>query len=63
MSKLQDNRVLGRMGAREMTGQETQQVSGGFIIIRPRCTFDPKTCAMDGICSPPPACFANPPAQ
>jgi hypothetical protein len=60
MPKHQENRVLSRMGAREMTEQEIEQVAGGFIIIRPRCTFNPVTCAMDGICSPPPACFAPP---
>ncbi|HEV2960347.1 MAG TPA: hypothetical protein VG649_00865 [Candidatus Angelobacter sp.] len=55
MSNKKDDRVLGRMGARELTELETAEVSGG-IIVRPRCTLDPKTCAMDGICSPPPAC-------
>ncbi|HEV3036822.1 MAG TPA: hypothetical protein VHA33_03450 [Candidatus Angelobacter sp.] len=49
-----DNRVLSRLGARELTELETAEVSGA--IIRPRCTFDPRTCVMDGICSPPPAC-------
>jgi hypothetical protein len=51
----QNDRVLSRMGARELTEQEIDEVSGG-LIIRPRCTFDPKTCVMDGMCSPPIAC-------
>jgi bacteriocin-like protein len=56
MSKLQENgRVLSRLGARELTEKEMEQVSGGFTFL-PRCTFDPVTCAMDGVCSPPPAC-------
>jgi hypothetical protein len=51
----EDGRVLSRMGARELTPQETEQVSGA-LVFRPRCTFDPVHCTMDGICSPPPAC-------
>ncbi len=51
----ENDRVLSRMGARELTEREIDEVSGG-LIFRPRCTFDPKTCVMDGICSPPPAC-------
>lgn len=54
MSKSED-RVLTRLHARVLTEEELEQVPGGFII-RPRCTFDPVTCAMDGVCSPPPAC-------
>jgi len=48
-----NNRVLGRTGARELSAQEIQQISGGIIR---HCTLDPVTCAMDGICSPPPNC-------
>ncbi len=56
MSKHQeDARVLSRRGARELTEQELEQVSGAFIWPK-TCTFDPVTCAMDGVCSPPPAC-------
>jgi hypothetical protein len=55
MSKLDDGRVLGRLGARELSEQEMEQVAGGFTFL-PRCTFNPVTCAMDGVCSPPPAC-------
>jgi hypothetical protein len=50
----ENSRVLGRLGARELTERELQLVNGG--IIRPRCTFDPVTCVTDGICSPEPAC-------
>lgn len=53
----ENDRVLSRMGARELTEQEIDEVSGGKRkIVRPRCTLDPVTCAMDGICSPPPSC-------
>jgi hypothetical protein len=55
MSKsTENNRVLGRLGGRELTEKELGEVSGGLLL--PRCTFNPVTCAMDGICSPPPAC-------
>lgn len=54
MSNQQENRVLTRMGARELSQAETECINGA--ILRPRCTFNPVTCAMDGICSPPPAC-------
>src|SRR6266851_1453361 len=47
----ENNRVLGRVGARELTERELQLVNGA--IIRPRCSFDPVTCATDGLCSPP----------
>ena len=50
----QENRVLSRQGARELTQKETESVNGA--IIRPKCTWDPVTCTMDGQCSPPPAC-------
>lgn len=45
-------RVLGRLGARELTEKESAQVSGG--IITGRCTFVPKTGFRDGDCEPPP---------
>jgi bacteriocin-like protein len=48
------NRVLARMGARTLSEQELEQVSGG--IITANCTFDPKTCKMDGDCEPPIRC-------
>ena len=49
-----NNRVLGRLGARELTAEESAQVGGG--IRTGLCTFDPKTCRMDGDCEPPPGC-------
>jgi len=48
------SRVLGRAGARVLNAEEYENVGGAFAI--GRCTFDPKTCAMDGVCSPPPIC-------
>jgi len=59
LERKENTRVLGRLGARELTRTEYEQVGGGFIL-RPRCTFDPVTCTMDGICSPPPACVVMP---
>jgi hypothetical protein len=55
MSNSMENRVLSRVSARELTKQETEYVNGAIKAF-PRCTFNPATCAMDGICSPPPAC-------
>jgi hypothetical protein len=49
-----DNRVLGRLGARLLTEEELNDVNGGYSI--GRCTFNPKTCAMDGVCTPLPRC-------
>lgn len=49
-----DDRVLGRMGARVITEDEMKQVSGALRT--GLCTFNPTTCAIDGDCSPPPAC-------
>ena len=55
MEKPHNNtRVLSRVGARMLTEEELKQVNGGLRT--GLCTFDPKTCAMDGDCSPPPAC-------
>lgn len=48
------SRVLSRAGARVLNAEEYESVGGAFAI--GRCTFDPKTCAMDGVCSPPPIC-------
>ena len=54
MSNQQPKRVLSRLGSRELTKQEMESVNGA--IIRPKCTWDPVTCTMDGQCSPPPSC-------
>lgn len=52
--KKEANRVLARLGARVLSEQEQAQVSGG--IVTSPCTFDPKTCHMDGDCEPPIRC-------
>ena len=49
-----DNRVLGRLGARLLSESELDQATGGFAV--PTCTFNPQTCAMDGVCTPLPRC-------
>lgn len=49
-----ENRVLSRVGARLLSEDELKEVSGGFNI--GRCTFNPQTCAMDGVCTPLPRC-------
>jgi hypothetical protein len=49
-----DDRVLGRLGARLLKEEELNHVSGG--IHTALCTFDPKTCHMDGDCEPPIRC-------
>lgn len=55
MSKQQaDTRVLSRLGARVVTEQELNLVSGALRT--GLCTLDPTTCAIDGDCSPPPGC-------
>jgi hypothetical protein len=47
-------RVLARVGSRLLSKQEQEQVAGG-VVTRP-CTFDPRTCKMDGDCEPPIRC-------
>lgn len=49
-----ETRVLGRLGARVITEQEMNLVSGAFNT--GLCTFNPTTCAIDNDCSPPPGC-------
>lgn len=49
-----DDRLLTRLHARVLTEEEMKNVPAGFYF--PRCTFNPKTCVTDGICSPEPAC-------
>jgi hypothetical protein len=53
MSKA-DDRVLNRIGARLLTENEMNQVSGSLRT--GNCTFDPKTCVMDNDCEPPLGC-------
>ncbi|HEX2330483.1 MAG TPA: hypothetical protein VHN74_17295 [Candidatus Angelobacter sp.] len=47
-------RVLGRIGARVLTPEDLQQVTGG--INTSLCTFNPKACTYDGDCTPLPRC-------
>jgi hypothetical protein len=35
MTNERDNRVLGRIGARELSDQETQSVKGGIVTLAP----------------------------
>ena len=42
MANKRDNRVLGRIGARELSDQETQNVDGGFFTLAP-CSAPSKT--------------------
>jgi len=58
MSNQQENRVLSRLGARELNQLETESVSGA-IQGRRVCTFNSITCQLDGpfpCIPPPPAC-------
>lgn len=51
-----NNRVLSRIAARELTAAEYEQVGGGIFIKTNPCTFNAKTCTMDGDCEPPIRC-------
>lgn len=53
MSNVQENRVLGRLGARLLTDQELQQIAGGFITAN--CTIAFPSGLRDGDCHVPPA--------
>ena len=58
MSNQEENRVLSRMGARELNHLESKCV-GGAIVGRPVCSFNSITCQLDGpfpCIPPPPAC-------
>ena len=59
MSNSQENRVLGRLGARLLREEELQKVTGGFKT--GVCSFDPNTCrVLDGDCTTiPPACIGQ----
>lgn len=52
----EDNRVLSRLNARELSAAELDRVSAGFIIKSGGCTFNPVTCTMDHDCEPPLGC-------
>ena len=43
-----DNRVLLRRGARELSQEELEAVNGGLIAHTNVCTFNPKTVSVDG---------------
>ncbi|HEY6349179.1 MAG TPA: hypothetical protein VI636_07200 [Candidatus Angelobacter sp.] len=56
MSNPNDDRVLSRKGARELSPQELECVSGSFQRSNlPVCSFNPLTCQLDGPfpCKPP----------
>jgi hypothetical protein len=58
MSNQRENRVLSRLGARELNELEMESVSGA-IVGRRVCTFISVTCTLDGpfpCIPPPPAC-------
>ena len=46
MQNPQENRVLGRAGARDLTEEELQQISGG--VHTNNCSFNPITGTLDG---------------
>jgi hypothetical protein len=48
MSIQPDNRVLSRVGARELTAEELNHIAGGLK--RSTCTFDPRLHVLDGEC-------------
>jgi hypothetical protein len=62
MSNLQaTNRVLSRVGARQLSDEELRQVAGGFVVSRlatGACFWDPATCrVISGDCQfNPPEC-------
>ena len=50
MLRTQDNRVLGRRGARYLTEEELRIVNGNGKVTTFVCTFDPRTGERDGDC-------------
>lgn len=52
---MSNDRVASRLHARLLTEKELTDVTGA-ILGTGRCTFDPRTCAIDGDCSPEPEC-------
>ncbi|HEY2113944.1 MAG TPA: hypothetical protein VGJ51_02570 [Candidatus Angelobacter sp.] len=71
MSNLKENnRVLGRIGARLLSDKEVQEVDGGFVVAKSffgsglgtgACNYDPVACrVISGDCSDvPPACLGQ----
>jgi hypothetical protein len=59
MSQNDERRVLSYTGARELTAQECQYVSGALVIHTAPCMIkvNPNgTCTWSGDCEPPPRC-------
>ena len=66
---MEKNRVLSRMGARLVSEEELQQITGGFVVGRSflsglgtgACNYDPVACrVISGDCSDnPPACLGQ----
>lgn len=50
MSNSENQRVLNRMGARDLTEQELITVMGAGPVTTFVCTFDPRTGSRDGDC-------------
>ena len=48
MSNHEDNRVLGRKGARVLTNEEAERASASGLPTDTVCTYDPRTGAIDG---------------
>jgi hypothetical protein len=49
MTNKRDNRVLGRIGARELSDQETEMVQGGFVTLAPCSAPSPTHPNGDGV--------------
>ncbi len=59
MSQNDERRVLNYTGARQLTEQECEHVSGAFIINTAPCKITllaDGTCTWSGDCEPPPRC-------
>ena len=67
---METNRVLSRVGARILSDEEIQQITGGFVVRKAffgsglgtgACNYDPVTCrVISGDCSDnPPACLGQ----
>jgi hypothetical protein len=52
-----DGRVLSHIRARQLSEEEFNHVGGAYLTNKTGdCTFDAKTCVMDGDCEPPLGC-------
>ncbi|MBZ5522883.1 MAG: hypothetical protein LAP21_11655 [Acidobacteriia bacterium] len=52
MKNHEGNRVLSRMGCRELSKQEVEQVQGAVLSTAGVCTFNDITRTADGECTP-----------